>query len=158
MLESAVYVLGLGLVLCFTETYSVGVVYSWENITHSSNSPWRIVREFYNQAVLLFVYFFLTEIFLKVIVRIFALQSKGFLDWFVSLFLFFGFFLLGLRHKIFYNTYTGSGIAGLRHLFGNFFFYLVIGGTGIAIVILPALTFPLFQAKYIVSAREIGLD
>jgi len=156
MIEFAVYVLILGLMFCLTETYTIAAVYTWENKSHSSTSPWAIVKEHYSQVVLLFLYFLMIEIFINVVIRLFAIQLNGLFDWVFFLFLFLGFFLLGLRHKIFYNTYTGSGVAGLQHLFRNFLFYLVIGGAGVLILILPTFLFSLLsQVTDVASVAEI---
>jgi hypothetical protein len=60
------------------------------------------------------------------------------------LFLFYGFFILGLRHSIFHNEYlgVGSGVAGLKQIYNHFAYYIFVALLGILILAIPSLLYP----------------
>ena len=120
------------LVFCFVETYLIVAIYLEESVLDSRETLWQITKGFYSSAVLLFVYSTLYVFFYIIFLTILGGQMVGVLPWLIPAFIYYGSFIISLRHKIYYDTYIGSGMAGLKHLFSNFFFYILLTVTGIA--------------------------
>ena len=129
-----ILILAISMIVCLIETYMVVAVYVEEGVIETLGSLWRISREYFSQSLLLLIYSVMMVLFLGFIVVFFDTGLSILLMQSLFPFVFYGFFALGLRHKIFYNTYSGSGVAGIKHLFSNVFFYILLNIIGIIIL------------------------
>jgi hypothetical protein len=144
MTEQLIYFSGFALILCLVEVFTIAFIYTKEGLTNSSDSIWGIVKRFYDKAVLLLLTCFLIYVLCNVLLNLVNIHLNGWISLTFAVFLFYGFFTLGLRHSVFYNKYLGisSGIAGLKQLYYHFFFYLLVPLFGILIWGIPSLLSP----------------
>ena len=130
--KSAIFLLINVLIFCFVEAYLIVAIYVEESVLEFTETLWQVTKGFYSSAVLLFVYSTLYVFLYIIFLTVLGGRMVGVLPWLIPVFIYYGSFVISLRHKIYYDTYTGSGMAGLKHLFSNLFFYILIAVIGIA--------------------------